>query len=72
MGNEKNETQNGPRQKAPGYDDTIERDTVHDPAIDDPDPGSAPIADPDTEGQMGQPDGTDENEVQESDYSIGG
>lgn len=74
MNNKENKTTNGPKQKAPGYDDTIERDTGHDPSIDDPDPGHAPIGDPDTEGTMGKTE-DDENgtdDAGESNFSVGG
>jgi hypothetical protein len=59
MANYKNKPDHGPRQKAPGYHEDAERDTGHDPSIDDPDPGSSPIRDPDTEGAMGQPEDDD-------------
>lgn len=62
MANYKNNPDHGPRQKAPGYHEDAERDTGHDPAIDDPDPGAAPVRDPDTEGAMGQPDEDDDDD----------
>ena len=69
----KEKPDNGPGQKAPGYDDTVERDTGHDPAIDDPETGSAPVQDPDTEGQMGQTDDDrDDDDEKGSNFSIGG
>jgi hypothetical protein len=66
----KPENDDGPPKKAPGYDDTVERDSGSDPAIDDPDPGRSPVDDPDTEGPTD--DDEDENGEDPSNFSIGG
>ena len=69
----KPDDENGPGKKAPGYDDTVERDSGSDPAIDDPDPGRSPVDDPDTEGNLGRADDDEEeNGNDTSNLSVGG
>ena len=69
------ETDNVPGKKAPGYDDTVTRDSGSDPAVDDPDPGRSPVDDPDTEGELGRSDDDEDEDANgfgESNFSIGG